>query len=335
MTEWAKGYSAAYYMALVDRATWKDIDRVEVTAGNITREETALRESADIECINYKGGIEQWIRVYLDVNQNGSNEHIPLFTGLATSPEVKIDGVINQNTIQCYSVLKPAEDVILKRGWYAPAGMNSGGIIKQLLSVTPAPVEIEDNAPVLTNAIIAEDNETHLSMIDKLLTAMNWRLIILGDGTISIRPQPIDPVITFDPYGNDVIEPEITVSQDWYECPNVFMAVNGDLYGVARDDSEDSPLSTVNRGREVWAVETDCELTDNESVSEYAQRRLQEKQRPEKSAQYNRRYYPNLYVSDLIQLHYPNQELDGVYRIESQGITLGHSARTQEKVNEV
>ena len=69
---------------------------------------------------------------------------------------------------------------------------------------------------------------------------------------IRIMPPAQEPSARFDPIDNDMIEPRIKVTADWYSCPNVLMAVAGDVTGIARDDDPDSPLSTVARGREVW-----------------------------------------------------------------------------------
>jgi hypothetical protein len=88
----------------------------------------------------------------------------------------------------------------------------------------------------------------------------------------------------------------------------------------------------VSRGREVWEIETSVDLGENESIAEYAQRRLDTLQQVEQSAEYDRRYVPGVYPGDLIQLHYPEQGLDAVYTVNSQSVELGHSARTTEKV---
>ena len=329
--DWSKGYSATYYMTRVDPITWRDIGIVNLTGGSISRERTGLMESADIDCIGYEDG-EQWIRVYLDVRQGGAAAHEPLFTGLATSPDDEIDGTRVENALQCYSVLKPAEDVLLLRGWYAPRGVSGTTIIKQLLASSPAPIVVEDGAPYLTEAIIAEEGESCLSMAQKVLAAINWRIRIGGDGTISLEPQATDPVAVLDPLSNDVIEPGIKVSNDWYGCPNVFLAIEDDLTAIARDDSVNSALSTVNRGREVWMKEDGCDLADGETIAEYANRRLKEEQQYEQTASYDRRYLPETRPGDLIRLRYPEQGLDGVYQISSQKIDLGYAAKTSEEV---
>jgi hypothetical protein len=331
--EWSKGYRATYYMAQVDPATWRNIGVIRITGGSIKRELTGLRESADVDCTKYEDGVEKWVRIYMDVTQDGDDRHIAMFTGVASSPKRNTDGMIIRKPVACYSVLKPADDIILQRGWYAPAGISGGDTIKRLLAVTPAPVIVDEGAPALKSAIIAEDNETNLSMVERILTAINWRIKIAGDGTIRVCPQGATPIVTLDPVYNDVIETEISVTEDWYACPNVYMAVSGDMTGIARDDSPDSPLSTINRGREVWKVDTSAKLAANESVAEYALRQLKEAQKVKKIASYTRRYLPDVIPGDMITLHYPEQGLDGQFSVISQSISLGHNASTSEQVS--
>lgn len=333
--DWSKGYSVTYYAKRVDPATWRDLETIKLTGGSIKREPSGLRESADIECVNYDVGVEQWIRVYLDTRQDGSAGHEALFTGLATSPDDELDGRLQKNTLECYSVLKPADDVYLLRGWYAPAGARGGDVIRDLLSVSPAPIRITEDSPQLSTSVIAEDGETRLTMAEKILDAIGWRIRIDGDGTINVEPKPLNPAVTFDPLENDVIETELKISADWYSCPNVYLAINEDLTGIARDDSPDSPLSTVNRGREVWMVDSQCELAQNESIGQYAQRKLIEAQRIQRTAEYDRRYMPGIVPGDLVRLHYPAQKLDGIFNVESQTIELGYGAKTSERVSTV
>lgn len=331
---WEKGFTASYYAYIIDAKTWRETELLQITEGSISRSNTGLRNSADITCINYNDR-ERYIRIYLDVQQNGASEHVPIFTGMTSTPSRDIDGVLESNSIECYSILKPAEDVLLQRGYYVPAEVNGGTIIKDLLSVTPAPVEVIGEAPALQTAVIAEDGENHLTMVDKVLTAINWRLRILGDGTIQILPPATETVRTFDPLRVDILEPTLKITRDWYACPNVLRAVSGDLVAVARDDSDTSPLSTINRGREVWAEESNVSLNTGESIAEYAARRLKELQLIETTASYTRRYDPGVLVSDYIRLNYPKQGLSGVYEITSQKITLGYGCTTDEEVSYV
>lgn len=329
---WSSGYSAAFYLRTVDSATWRGTDRIEVTGGNISRSLSDLQESADLECINYENQAEQWIRVWMDVRQNGDAAHVPLFTGLAVSPDQDIDGTLRKNTVQCYSVLKPAQDVLLPRGWFAGEGMNGGELVRQLLSVTPAPKTVTGIAPDLSQNIIAENGESYLSMARKILDAMNWRLRIGGDGVIEICPRANEISADFNSLTADSLNPSVRMSSDWFECPNVFRAVKGDEYEVVRDDDPDSMLSTITRGREVWMEDTGCHLNNGESLYAYAVRRLREEQQVAVSVSYDRRYHPDVMVGDRVRLRYPAQKIKGVFRVVSQKVTLGYGAMTAEEV---
>lgn len=331
--DWSAGFSAQYYAYFVDTDSWRNLGRIELIGGSISNVADSLRSSATINMVRYDGGSDRWLRIYLDARQGDDSAHIPLFTGIVTTPGDEINGSYITNTLTGYSVLKPCDDVYLERGYYVPAGASSDAVLRELLSVTPAPVEIEAGAPALSEAIIAEDGESHLTMADKVINAMGWRMRIQGDGTIQITQQATDAGVFFDPLENDAIEPEMTVNFDWFGCPNVFRAISGNMVGIARDDSPKSPLSTVRRGREVWAEDSSAELNAGETIAEYATRRLKEEQQKATEVDYNRRYRPDLIVGDLVSLHYPEQGLNGTYKIVSQSIELGHGARTGEKVS--
>lgn len=329
--DWSKGYSASYYATRVDPVTWRDMERFEIVDGSIKRNDDALRESADVSCVGHQIAVEQWIRIYLDARQSGDASHEALFTGIASTPDLTRKMSRPETDLACYSVLKPMDDVLLPRGWYASIGRTGEDVLRELFASTPAPVVIASDSPKLSESIIAEDGETNLTMAGRVLDAINWRLRINGDGTINVLPKPMDAVAMFDPLENDTVEPDVSITADWYSCPNVFMAVADDLTGIARDES-DGPLSVSSRGREVWAYESGCDLAENESIGAYAQRKLRELQQVAKTASYARRYCPDVVPGDLIRLHYNG--LDGLYTVQSQSIDLSYNARTSEEVTE-
>ena len=330
--DWSKGYSARYYISVLDKATMRDVDRIELIGGTIKRSLTDIRESADVDCRNYNNKSEQYIRIWLDTKQEGSSSHIPLFTGLATSPRNNYSGRRKQNNVECYSLLKIAKDVMLPRGWYAPTEANGGKLVKQLLSIIGVPIYISDNAPNLSQAIIAEQSENHLSMADKIVTAMNWRLRLDGYGSIFVEPISRDPKVMFDANDMDMIESEIDVTYDWYNAPNVLRCTLDDSYAIARDDNPKSVLSTVNRGREVWYEDNNVILNTNETLAEYANRMLKEYQKSATNVSYSRRYYPGIYPGDYIRINYPAQDVSGIFVISDQNVSLGYNARTSEEV---
>ena len=329
--DWSKGYSASYYLSIIDPATWRDIERIEITGGSISRTASGLRQSADITCTLFDTTKEKWVRVWLVASQKDGVAHEALFTGLTSVPEQNYDGNRIEYPLACYSVLKPAEDVILPRGWFAPQGWLASDVIKNLLSVTPAPVETADVSPALADNIIAESGESNLSMVNKILNAVNWRMKIDGDGTIRIGPWASEVSQTFGIH-NDVIQLKVALKADWFSCPNCFRAMSGDQNAVARDDDPDSMLSTVSRGREIWKEESDVRLGSDEGLDQYAKRRLAELQSFTHVVNYDRRFDPAVNVTDVVQLQYPGQGLTDKYIVSSQSITLGHGATVSEEV---
>lgn len=334
--DWRKGYSASYYLMLVDPSTLGDIERYEIVGGTIKHESTNLRTSADLDCVNYTYTNERLIRVWMDTKQTGEpSGHEPLFTGYTSSPDRKIEGTKETAKLECYSVLLPAYDMLLERGWYAPVESDALVLIKQLLRVCKVPVNIstkEDKNRSLTQSIVAENGETHLTMVEKLLSAMNWRMSIDGYGRIYIQPYDSEPIQTFDSRIYDVLETDLTVSYNWFDCPNVVRVNLDDDYAVAKDQDSDTPMSIQNRGREVWYEEDDVALNDGETLQEYAYRRLNELQRVSTTISYQRRFHPNVRVADTIMLNYPRQGIVGNFLVTSQAIELGFNAQTSEEV---
>lgn len=330
---WQNGYTATYYAEILDAGSWRGIQRLDVFGGKVSRLNDGLRESADLDCREPIG--EKYIRVWMDTRQNGDSAHIAIFTGLTSQPETEWEGYVPTRRLACYSVLKAADDIDLIRGWYAPAEINAGTVIKRLLETTPAPVQIVGDMPNLKTSIVAEAGETCVTMTDKILTAVGWRMRILGDGTIQIFEPSTNPVQTFNVTDNDSVEPKIKVKDDWFSCPNVYQAISDDLSATVRDDNPSSFLSTVNRGREIWLTEDDVDLGDNESIGQYAFRRLKEEQSHAFSVEYDRRYDPSILVGDAIALNYPALGIVGSFRVESQSIQLGHNATTSEEVCQI
>lgn len=332
MVDWTSGYSATYYMTRVDPITWRDLERIEIIGGSISRELDGLQQTADISTLNYPPGREDWIRIHMNAKQGENSEHLALFTGLATTPDRDIDGNRENSSLQCYSVLKFADDKMLERGWYAPAETDGAALIEKLLRPFHLRPTITGERRLLQDAIVAEDGETVLTMIERILSAINRQLKIDGWGAISIGPYVNEPIYTLDPLENDIIETQIKVTADWYSCPNVFMAINNDVTGIAKDEDENSPLSIQNRGREVWMYESSCNLAENESIAQYADRRLGEEQAYATSGSYERRFLPDVLPGDVIRLRYPNQGLNGDFIVKSQSIELGHAGKTSEEV---
>jgi len=313
----------------VNPSTWEDEGEILITGGKIDRDiESALVESANIETTEELG--ELWIRLYLVAKQGDGAERIPLFTGLTSSPTRSLSGYNPSYSVDCFSVLTPCADRMLPRGWFAPKDGNGAAIIADLLGIAGAEVETFEGGGTLTGAIVAESGETYLSMAHKVADAIGWQIRIDGRGKIHVEPFPDAVAIRFND-DNDVIQPNIKDTRDWYSCPNVLRVTYESYAAIARDDDPESPLSTVNRGREIWAEEA-AQLSSSAPLAAYAQQRLKELQSPAREITYTRRFMPDLRPGDLVGISYPGAEIDGTFRIKSQTVELGYGADTEETV---
>ena len=328
---WNKGFSALYEMRKVDPVSFMDTGSFDFTGGTITRSDDSLIESADLVMKQNPG--ECWIRIYLKAKQGEDGERVALFTGLTSTSEKSIDGKRVTYPVGCYSVLKPAEDTLLKRGYYAPAGTEGARLATELLSVGPAPVICAENSPCLLEAVIAEDSDTNLSMAWKIVDAIGWRIRITGNGTIQVCSKAVEVSAVFDSLENDSIEPKISDINDFYSMPNCFRVISGEAYAEAKDE-ESIEQRKISRGGsgEIWAQDGAVALIDGESLSQYAVRKLKEAQAPARSIKYDRRFRPDVTISDLVRLQYPAQGIEGVFQIAEQKIMLGYGCRTSEEV---
>lgn len=334
--DWSKGYSAVFYATLLDKKTMKDIKRIELKEGTIKRALTDLRQSADLTCDGYTTKQEEYIRVWFDAYQGGNVSHTPLFTGVATSPKDKYSGRRRTNKLECYSILKLADDVLLPMGWYAPYDADATLLIRDLLSILGLPITIvgnmTDEQKRLKQAIVSELNENRLSMTDKILDAMNWVLRLDGFGSVTVGPVDTAPRLRIDSLSNDIIEADVDITYDWYSAPNIVRCVLDTNYAEARDEDPNSPLSIQNRGREVWYEEDNVTLGTGETLGEYSFRLLKKLQQISLDISYSRRYHPDVYPGDCISINYPAQSISGNFLVTDQNITLGGNAKVSEEV---
>ena len=331
MIDFSNGISALYYTSRVDPKTWADAGEISIISGTITRNASSdLVESADIT-VSEDIGSDEWIRIYLIASQGGAKERVPLFTGIVSSPARDIHGNTETRKLDCYSVLKVADDILLPLGWFAPARTNGGELIKILLSDLPCPVELDEGSPTIISSFVAGNSDSKLSVAQAIAEAINWQIKVNGDGSVRICPKPLTISGTFDNIENDIIETSVSDNRDIFSIPNVLRVTLNGSAATARDDDPDSIYSTVNRGREVWQKE-DAKLAAGESLGEYAVRRLKELQSPSRKISYTRRFQPDVGVNDLVSIIYPKQSIGDVFRVQSQSITLSHGAKVKEEV---
>lgn len=336
--EWNDGFSALYELMKVDPVTWYESGSFDFVSGSVKHIEGGLLESADLTMTENPG--ECWVRVFLKAKQEAGGARTPIFTGLTSVPERTGDGTRITYRVECYSVLKPLEDILTPRGYYAPAGAEGALLVRDLLSVGAAPVVVDGESPALLDPIVSEDSTTRLDMAWMILDAIGWRLRVSGDGTIHVCEAASEPVALFDTMENDIIENATTDAQDWFSVPNCIRVVSGERYVEYKDDSYSQVSVDARKAQrggsgEIWLSDSASGIGDKESLAEFAMRKLKEAQSPARKVTYARRYRPDVLVSDIVTLHLPVIGIDGQFKITSQTIELSHGARTSEEVVQV
>ena len=120
----------------------------------------------------------------------------------------------------------------------------------------------------------------------------------------------LQPVHTFDDGNSSILYPDLTLDHDIYGVPNVVEVIysNGRDYYYARvvNDDPNSPISTVNRGREIIHRETNPSVIGDPTkhqIDEYAEQLLRELSTIEYTVTFTHGYYP-IRLGDCVRLNY-------------------------------
>lgn len=118
-----------------------------------------------------------------------------------------------------------------------------------------------------------------------LLANAKYSLYLDEMGRVLFTPQQdtasLQPVWTYDDSNSSILYPTLDIDHDLYGIPNVVEVIfsngNSYYYGKAVNDDPSSPISTVNRGREITHRVTDPNLMGDpteEQIQAYAERLL-------------------------------------------------------------
>ena len=129
----------------------------------------------------------------------------------------------------------------------------------------------------------------------------------------------LQPVWTYTDDNSSILLPDITVSRDLYGIPNVMEVVYSTDSGspiTARvvNDDPNSPISTVNRGREVVSRITDPDVYGTPTTTylqDYAKQQLRNESALEYTLTYSHGYCP-VRVGDCVLLNYKRAGLKNV-----------------------
>lgn len=262
--DWLKTMQQTFSFYKVDPKTWKDTTPIKtVLSCDINRDlSDELIENASITADDIDG--EFYMRVYLDVTQNGRFNHIPLGTFLVQTTRSKFDGKQSQLSIEAYSPLIELREKDPPVGFYFSTGENIvSSAESQIKNHTRAPfIQTYTDANNLNDktGFVAELDEDWLAYLAAYLKNIEARFALTELGEISIvkniSADKLQPVWEYRDDENSILYPEISTDQDLYNIPNVVELIisRSDRPGAiirAVNDNPNSIISTVNRGREI------------------------------------------------------------------------------------
>jgi hypothetical protein len=313
----------------VDPTTWKDIEKIdEVISSTITRDSTAeTLGSATFEITSPVG--ECYIRVYLVTIQNGVRTRYPLGTFLVQTPSSNFDGKISKVSLDAYTALLELKENPPPLGYYIPKNSNVIEETCKLISThCRAPVTKTRDPQTLYFDFVANTDDTWLSFVNDLVSNADYKLALDDDGSIIFNRDrdvtTMQPVWSYNDDNSSILYPEIQVDRDLYGIPNVVEVIcaNGTEYYYSRvtNDDENSPTSTVNRGREITHRVENPEMVgspNQERIDEYAKKLLINLSSLEYTISYTHGYCP-VRLGDCVEINYKRA---GLKRIKAKVIS--------------
>lgn len=270
----------------VDPVSWRDVEPLDTVSGcKVTRDlESDGRESAQLTFDGMLVG-EMWVRCYVDCEQDGTSERVPIGTWLVQSPKRNLGSSVSEVSAVAYSSLHVLREERLPVLWHAAAGSHCVDEARNVCErYGTAPVLASKGNTRLADHYVAPNGKTALDVARVLANAASMDVGVDAMGRVTIHPSPkpesLLPSWTFRDDERSIMEPGVGEELDWYDVPNVCEVVAGNIVGRASNDDPASILSTESRGRRVvMRVENPEELkagATQELADLIAQRRLQE-----------------------------------------------------------
>ena len=343
MPDWTKTMQQTFEYYIVDPGSWRDIRKINtVISSSITRDSSLeTLGSANITISESIG--ECYIRIYLITIQNGIREKHSLGTFLVQSPSFSFDGKIKNVTLDAYTPLLELKENPTPLGYSV---LKDENILETAYRITReqvrAPVVKPQKDETLNTNFVANINDTWITFIRDLIANADYSLDLDEMGRIFFAPKQdtmsLQPIWTYDDSNSSILYPELSVDRDLYGIPNVVEVIysNGNeyYYGKAVNDDVSSPISTINRGRQITHRESNPSLLGSPNqarIQKYAENLLKELSSLEYTITYTHGYCP-VRVGDCVRLNYSRAGINGIKaKVISQNINCESGCPVTEK----
>lgn len=332
MADWTASMDQDFEYYTVDPGTWRDIARItNITSCSITRDlDAESLGSATIDITESVG--ESYIRVYLVVVQNGVTERFPLATLLVQTPSSTFDGKIRSVTMDAYTPLIELKENQPPLGYFTPQDTNIMEEASRLAAEhARAPVVGGLAETKLYKDFVANTDDTWLTYLSDMIVNAKFQFDLDEMGRILFAPkqdtESLQPVWNYTDDNASIVYSDVTLEHDYYGVPNVVEVVYSDAndtyYARVSNDEDGSPISTINRGREIVTRITNPDIggvpTQN-MVDEYAEQALRELSTFEYTIKY-KHGYNGVRMNDCVMLNFTKMGItDTRARVISQQI---------------
>ena len=323
MVDWTKSMQQTFEYYIVDPSTWKDTRLLNnVKSCTIDRDyEAQTLGSASIDITESLG--ECYIRVYLVTIQNGVTEKHPLGTFLVQTPSHNFDGKATNISVDVYTPLLELKENSPTLGYSILKNQNIMDIAYRLVRERArAPVVEAQSDETLYYDFVSNTDDTWLTFLSDLIANAKFEFGLDEIGRILFLPKQdtasLQPIWTFDDGNSSILYPEISMNHDMYGIPNVVEVIwssdTGNYYAKVVNDDPNSPISTINRGREILHRVTNPELSGDPAqgqIEQYAEQLLRDLSTLEYTVSYTHGYCP-VRLGDCVRLNYDRAGITNV-----------------------
>ena len=343
MVDWLSSMQQTFEYYTVDPGTWKDVKKLNTVKSCSINWDTdaATLGSATIDATDAVG--ECYIRIYLVTIQNELKERHPLGTFMVQTPSSSFDGKVRTVSMDAYTPLIELKEKHPPLGYSIPKNSNVMDMAYKLTSENlRAPVIQTKSSDVLYYDFVSDTDDTWLTLISDLLINAKYSFSLDEMGRVLFAPDQdtasLQAIKDFDDSNSSILYPDITMSHDLYDLPNVVEVLysNGsdNYYARAVNDDENSPISTINRGREIVRRVTNPNFSGEptkKQVDEYATLLLRKLSSIEYTVSYKHGYC-GVRIGDCVRLNYKRAGINNVKaRIISQSIKCEPGCPVTEK----
>lgn len=323
MIDWTSSMQQTFEFYLVDPATWKDQRLIDtITECTINRDlSSSTLGSATINCNEVMD--ECYIRAYLVVNQNGYTDKIPLGTVLVQTPSIRFDGKKKSMSMDAYTPLIELKSTVPPIGYSILEKSNTMGVAANLcrenMRAPVVPITVDTELP---SDFVSNLDDTWLSFLTDLIFNAKYRFGLDELGRVMFEPEQdtasLRSVWTYNDDNSSILYPDITNERDLYGIPNVVEVVYstgvGYMFSRIVNDDENSPVSTVSRGREVVYRENNpnfAGVPSQEYIDNYATQLLRNLSCLEHTITYKHSYCP-VRIGDCVTLNYKRSGISNI-----------------------